>query len=60
MIVCICDSLNDNQLKFIIKSTKIRSVKDIHKLHICNNCKKCCKEIKKLIEENNNGFETVS
>ena len=54
MVVCICHNINDKSLKEIIKSNSINSVKRVHELDICNNCKKCCFEVKQIIKECNN------
>ena len=53
MYICLCDSITDKTLKNTIKNNNISKVKELHKLGICNNCKKCSNEIKRIIDEQN-------
>ena len=53
MIVCICNNINESKLKRLIKDNKIKTVKDIQKMNICTDCKKCCCYIKKAIKIEN-------
>lgn len=54
MIVCICNNINCTSLRNIIKENKITRVKEIQKLGVCVDCKKCCLEIKKIINNEQN------
>lgn len=51
MITCICHNINSNNIRNIIKNNNIHKVKDLHKLGLCNCCKKCSREIRKIINE---------
>jgi bacterioferritin-associated ferredoxin len=51
MIVCICSNINDFSLRTLIKSNRIKNVREFHKLNLCCNCAKCYKEINDIIKE---------
>lgn len=53
MYICICHSITDKTLKNTIKTNNISKIKDLYKLDVCNNCKKCAKEIKRILNEQN-------
>lgn len=53
MIVCVCSASNEDSIRRLIKEKRILKIKDIQKYDVCNDCKKCSKEIKKLIHEQN-------
>ena len=57
MIICVCNDINCNSLRSIIKENKITRVKEIQKLGICVDCKKCCLEIREIIEDEQNLHE---
>lgn len=38
-------------MRELIKRNKIRSVRDFHNISCCNNCGKCYKEVKSIIEK---------
>lgn len=53
MVVCICNNINEKNLQQVIKNKKIKSLKQIQEYGVCNCCKKCCKEVKQIIDEQN-------
>lgn len=52
MFICVCEQVNEETLKQIIKQHNIKSVKCLHKLSIGLNCKLCSAELKRIVKSN--------
>lgn len=53
MYICICSNLNETELRSLIKSKKINSIKEFRKLNCCDGCGKCYAEIQKILRGDN-------
>ncbi len=60
MYICLCDAITDKTLKITIKNKNIYKIKDLHKIGLCNNCKKCCKEISRILKNESNNHKRSS
>lgn len=49
MYVCVCDALNNNKLIIIIQQYKIKNLKQIKELQLCDQCCKCNKIVNAII-----------
>lgn len=55
MVICICSNINETKMRELIKRKNIRSVRDFRNLCSYDDCcGKCYKEVKVLIENEQN------
>lgn len=60
MYICLCDAITDKTLKNTIKNKNICKIKDLHRIGMCNNCKKCCSEIKRILKDESDLYKRSS
>lgn len=51
MIICICSNINETKVKDLVKSKKIKTVKEFAAFDVCVGCKKCSSQIKRILKE---------
>ena len=53
MIVCVCNNINEKQLKSIIEKKPDVTIKELQALNICDKCYKCVPDVEDIIDEIN-------
>lgn len=52
MIICICNNINDKQIKSVLENVSVLSIEELQEnIKICDQCKMCSCEIESILFE---------